>query len=150
MTIFEQLNKKLREAMFAKDADSKNYIRSIKTRLTEYEVANGLARDIVPSDNVMVELISAYKKSLEKAIKQLEKGGEASLHLVTEYKSEIEFCDQFLPDKSEALGDLEHVVNEAISNVGDNVGKVMGYIMKNNKSLDGSLVRAAVMKKLQE
>jgi uncharacterized protein YqeY len=149
MTIYEQLNKKLKEAMIAKDEAVKNYVRSLKARLTEYEVANGLSRDEMPNDKLVVTIISAHKKSLEKAVKQLEKGGDASLSLVTEYKGEIRFCEQFLPDESELEADIEHIVDEAISNVGNNVGKVMGYVMKNNKSLDGATVKAVVMKKLQ-
>lgn len=149
MAIYEELNTKLKEAMLAKDSVAKNYIRSIKSKLTEHEVAEGLDRDATPNDELMMTIISAHKKSLEKAIKQLEKGGESSLHLVTEYQGEIDFCSKFLPDDADLMKDVEHIVEDAIKNVGNNVGKVMGYIMKNNKSLDGSVVKAAVIKKLQ-
>lgn len=149
MTIYEQLNNRLKDAMRAKDAETKNYIRSIKSKLTEYEVANRLNRDEMPNDKLMMEIISAHKKSLEKAVEQLEQS-ERSLSLVTEYNGEIRFCEQFLPDNTEIILDIENIVNEAISAVGDNVGKVMGYIMKNNKSLDGALVKSVVTKKVQK
>lgn len=149
MAIYDQLNKMLRESLIGRDEITKNYIKSIKARLTEYCVANNMERNDTPTDDTMITVISAQKKSLEKAVKQLEKGGDRSLELVTEYKGEINFCNKFLPNEEDAKTDVEQLVDEAISVVGTNIGRVMGHIMKNNKSLDGSLVRSVVTKKLQ-
>jgi len=145
--IFDELNKQLKEAMFAKNEARKNYIRSIKSKITEYEILHGLNRDKIPSDECVLFVINSHKKSLEKAIKQLKSGGDISIKLVEEYKDEIKYCNQFLPNEENKLKDLDKIVDDAIKNVGYNVGTVIGYIMKNNK-LDGSLVKTAVVKKL--
>jgi uncharacterized protein YqeY len=109
-------------------------------------VSNKLDRNCIPDDDVIIKVISSYKRSLEKAIEQFGQA-EKSEQIVNEYKKEIVFCNRFLPNNDNI--DIEKIVDEAINIVGNNVGKIMGYIMKNNKSLDGAVVKSMVIKKLQ-
>lgn len=146
MLIYELLNSELKNAMRSKDDVVKNYIRLIKSRITEYEVSNKLDRNCMPDDDVVIKVISSYKRSLEKAIEQFGQA-EKSEQIVNEYKKEIVFCNRFLPNNDNI--DIEKIVDEAINVVGNNVGKIMGHIMKNNKSLDGAVVKSMVIKKLQ-
>lgn len=146
MTIYEDLESKLKQALLEKNEFVKNYVRNIKSKVTEYQVANDLDRTEKPNDEMMVTVMSSYVKSLNKAVNML--NTENAIFLVAEYQGEIAFCERFLPDESENQVDIEQLVGEAIQAVGANVGRVMGHIMKNNKSLDGSLVKSVVMKKL--
>lgn len=146
MSIYNKLQEVLKEAMRNKNEDKKNYIRSIKARLTEHQVANNMARDVQPSDEVVVDVISSYKKSLQKAMKQLQTGSGQGDELIREYEGEVKFCEQFLPNVKDI--DMGPIIDEAISAAGHNLGKVMSHIMKNHKGLDGGLVKREVIKRL--
>ncbi len=146
MTIYEELESRLKKAMLEKNDWIKQYIRNIKSKVTEYQVANNLDRTEKPNDELMVKIMSSYVKSLNKALEML--NTEDAIDLIVEYRGEIAFCQHFLPDESENTEEIERLVDEAIQAVGQNVGKIMGYIMKSNKSLDGAAVKSVVLKKL--
>jgi len=151
MKIYEMLNKELKEAMKSKNELARSYIRSIKSKLTEYLVANNLDRSVVPEDYILVTVISLHKKSLEKGIQQLEKGGEKSVNLINEYKNEIQFVEKYLPKleiDNEVLKYVEEAIKELKVTDMKQAGKVVGHIMKNNKGLDGKMVKELVAKKL--
>ena len=146
MSITNKLNKIFIEAIKNKDI-KRFYIRNIRTRITEYLVANKLPRDVAPSDELVIEIISKYTKSLEKAIKLMGTGS-----LVDEYQLEIAFCSQFLPNEEDQKKEIEEKVKEVIEelNAGPkDMGKVMGIIMKNN-NFDGRIVKEIVIKQLKE
>lgn len=145
--MYSKLNEMLKEAIRNKDEDTKNYIRSIRSKITEYCVASNINRNETPNNELVVKVISSHKKSLEKAIKQLKRGGEKSIPLIDEYNKEILFCEQFLPDEKEIIASIEKVVEEVIKEVGNDTGKVMGNIMK-NYNFDGKIVKSVVMTKL--
>ena len=153
--IYHELNNELKIALREKNENVKNYIRSIKAKIDEYLVSNRLNREESPGDDIVVTVITTHKKSLEKGITQLEKGGEKSVKLVNEYKGEIEFCERYLPDTSKDNTMIETIVEETINKLGvsniKQAGHVIGYIMKNykNNQLNGAVVKSIVMKKLQ-
>lgn len=153
MSVYKQLNDELKGAIRNKDDKVKSYIRAIKAKLSEFCVAEGIDRNKEPSDNIIIEVISAHKKSLKKGIVQLEKGGEQGESLVGEYKAEILFCDKYLPSEEDQTAKILELVDNAIAelNVSDlkRVGQVIGYIMKNNKDLNGSLVKQLVISRLE-
>jgi hypothetical protein len=140
--IFEILQQELKQAIRAKDAVILNYIRSIKALTSEYQVANFLDRTIPASDDIMIKIISAHKKSLEKAIVLLQRGNGESL--IDEYKKEIEYCNKFIPQSNDNK-ELYTLVFNIIKELGvkdiKQLGKVMTTIMKNNKDLNGSIVK---------
>ncbi len=149
-----ELNEELKSALINKDEKIKSYIRSIKSKVDEYLVANRLDREKMPSDDIVISVITAYKKSLEKGVLQLEKGGDKSIDLINEYNDEVKFCGKYLPDASELEAGIEEIVNQAIEELGvsniKQVGRVIGHIMKNHKDnkLDGSVVKSLVIKKI--
>jgi uncharacterized protein YqeY len=150
--LYDKLNTQLKEYMKTNDVAAKNVVRSIKSKITEYLVANRLPHDKV-SDDIVIQVISSYKKSLEKAINQLQTGGDKSIQLISEYEVEIRFCETYLPDTSETEAQTLEVVNSAIAELGvsdmKQMGRVMGHIMKNNKGLDGKLVKKLVSDRLR-
>jgi uncharacterized protein YqeY len=152
--IYSRLNKRLREAMLARDREMSTMIRAIKAKVEEYEVAHKMARNEMPNDRVMVTVIQAHKKSLEKGILQLKKGGEKSNDLVEEYTKEINLCDGYLPSVEDQKKEIVRIVDNAVSELNatslKQMGRVIGHIMKNNIGLDGKLVKEAVLEKLKE
>jgi len=155
MTIIAELNEKLKLALKQKDEKTKGYVRCVKCKIEEYLVANRLNRDEMPSDELVINVIAVYKKSLEKAIAMLEKGGDKSADLVSEYKEEVAFCEKYLPDTSEEKAAVVSIVEQAIEELGISdvklAGRVVGHIMKNHKdsNLNGALVKSLVINKLQ-
>jgi len=152
MLLYEKINERLKQAMREKDTQVANSLRVIKTRASEYLVQERLPRDTV-SDEVMVIVLSSYKKSLQKAIEQLSGGGEKADNLIAEYSAEIKLCEQYLPDESESVAQLDLIVTRVIKEHGatdeKQVGRIMGHIMKNNSGLEGKLVKELVLKKLR-
>jgi len=148
--LYEKLNTQLKEYMKTNNTVAKDIIRNIKSRITEHLVANRLPHDEV-SDEIVVQVITAYKKSLEKAVVQLQKGGEKSDHLVCEYSNEIKFCEKYLPDASETEAKTLEIIEAAIAELGETnkIGRVIGHIIKNNEGLDGKLVKKLVSRKLR-
>jgi uncharacterized protein YqeY len=151
--LYNKLNTQLKEYIKTNNVAAKNVIRSIKSKIIEYLVANRLPHDKV-SDDIVIQVISSYKKSLEKAIDQLQVAGNKSIGLVNEYKTEIKFCETYLPDTNKIEAQILEIVKSAIielnvSNI-KQIGRVIGYIMKNNKGLDGRLVKKLVADRLKE
>lgn len=154
MSIYERLNDELKVAMKEKNEKIKSYIRAIKAKVSEFCVAKKTDRSKNPSDNIMIRVITAYKKSLEKGIVQLEKGGEQGEDLISEYKAEILFCSKYIPNEEEQAAKILEIVDKVITdlNVSDpkRAGQVIGYIMKNNEGLDGSVVKQFVVGRLEK
>jgi len=154
-SIVEELKVQLKQAMKDADSDKKSHIRSILSKITEYSVEHRFDRTKPLPDEEAIKVISALKKSLEKALEMFKKGGEDSENeIVQNYRKEIAFCEQFLPEDKEGQAQVETWITDAIAELGVNdvkqVGRVIGHIMKNHKDEqpDGALVKKLVMQKL--
>jgi uncharacterized protein YqeY len=90
--LFEKLNNLLKEAIRSNSEFVKNYTRSIKSRITEYQIANRLDKDQVPENEIVLKVVKSYVKQLNKAIVLLSKG-KSSDKLIQEYKAEIKFFE---------------------------------------------------------
>jgi uncharacterized protein YqeY len=144
--LYEQLEKRYKLGMINNERRIVSYIRSIKAKIEEYVIANGLKKDD-RSDEVVERVLRSYKKSLEKGVKQLEIGGDKSIHIVNEYNDEIDFCGKFLPDDTDNLVMIENIVRETLEEMSGivKIGSVIGKIMKDYDNLDGKLVREAII-----
>lgn len=155
MSIHQVLNNELKTAMKNNDTNIKNYTRAIKSKLSEYCVANKIDRNSLADDTVLMAVILSHKKSLEKAVEMLG-DSEKAQPLINEYKGEIEFCNKFLPSESDMREEMIKWVEEAILalNIVDSKqgGKIVGYIMKNHKDRrpDGSLIQKLVLERLSK
>lgn len=155
MILHQQLNEELKNAMKGNDQSIKNYTRNVKSRLSEYCVANKIDRSGLVDDSVVITVISSYKKSLEKAIELLG-SNKIGDNLIQEYRNEIAFLDRFLPKQEDMINELSKLVDEVIVSVGANdvkqIGQVVGQIMKTCKekgqTADGALVKKLVTEKL--
>lgn len=134
MSIEADLRKKLTESIKAKDLRTANVIRMLSSKVTERRTAKGFSGEV--DDALYLDVIAAYKKSLEKGREQYEGAGDRGAAQIAELDFEIDFCSQFLP---QPLSDDETraAVKAAIAELGANdpkmAGRVMGAVMKAHK-----------------
>jgi len=142
MSIEEDLRKQLTAAIRAKDLRVANIIRMVNTKVMERRTAAGFTGQV--DDALHIDVISAYKKSLEKSRPQYEAAGDRGREHIEQIDFEVRFLDQFLP---RGLGEeaVRAAVRAAIAETGATdvkaVGKVVGAVMKKHK---GQVDAAAV------
>ncbi|MSP71771.1 MAG: hypothetical protein EXR76_06265 [Myxococcales bacterium] len=146
--IATRLDETLKTAMRSKDQATLNIVRMLKTRMMERKTTKGFTGEV--NDALWLELISAYSKSMEKAVGEFEKAAtEGARAQITELKWEIAFCQTWLPKKADD-GQTSTWVDEAIAGLGGKekakIGAVMGAVMKGHKDD----VDAATVKRLAE
>ncbi len=146
MTLEEDLRARLTAAMKAKDQRTLNVVRMLNTKVMERRTAPGFKGTV--DDELVRDVIAAYKKSLEKAREEFAAAGERGASAIEELDWEIGFCAQFLPAQmgAEAVADA---VKTAIAEMGVTdpkmAGRVVGAVMKKHKGqVDAALVKAAV------
>ena len=147
MGLEADLNDALKQAMRDKDHQSLAVLRMIKTKIMERRTAKGFTGEI--TDEVVREVIAAYRKQLQKALEEFQKVGDKGVEQAAELTFEIGYCERFLPKGLDAAA-LRTLVAERIASLGitdgKQVGKLLGDIMKTHKGQ----VEAGDIKKLAE
>ena len=119
----------------------------IKTRLQERRTAKDFSGTI--NDAVVLEVIGAYRKLLQKAIAEYDKLGERGAEQATKLRFEIGFCEGYLPKGLDEPA-VRALVQERIRTLGiadaKQVGRLVGDIMKTHKAQ----VEAADVKRMAE
>ena len=147
MPLEQQLTDTLTRAIREKDQRTADVVRMLKTRLQERRTAKGFSGTV--DDAVVQDVISAYRKSLQKALAEYEKVGERGAAQAAALRFEIEFCERFLP---KGLGDdaLRSLVQERLRALAitdpKQVGRLVGDVMKTHRDQ----VDAADVKKIAE
>lgn len=143
--MWNKIREIMKTSMRNKDAETLSFARNLKTKINEYLVAEGLSRDEV-ADETVEKVATSYQKSLKKAIRDFEQSDtDNAKELVETYTKEVEFCAQFVPDVGESRDTIKVLVEKAVEELGTNqFGRIMGHVMKNNKGLDGMLVKEIV------
>ena len=143
-SIREDLRTRLKEALRASEQQKADTIRMIESKVTERRTGKGFRGEV--DDDLYRDVIAAYKKSLEKARVEYERGGVRGAEAVAELDWEIAFCAQYLPTP---LGDdeLRGAVRDAIAELGADdprmTGRVVGAVMKQHKGrVDAGRVKA--------
>ena len=95
MSLEQDLRAQLTAAMKAKDLRTANVIRMINTKVMERRTAAGFKGAV--DDELIREVIAAYKKSLEKAREEYVAAGARGAEQIGELDFEIGFCQRFLP-----------------------------------------------------
>ena len=95
MALEEQLDDKLKQAIKAKDQRTTDVVRMLKTRLSERRTAKGFTGQV--DDALVLDVIGAYRKQLQKALVEYEKVGERGAAQVAQLRFEVEFCERYLP-----------------------------------------------------
>jgi uncharacterized protein YqeY len=134
MALEQTLDELLKQAIRERDSRTANVVRMIKTRLTERRTAKGFSGDV--DDALVVDVIGAYRKQLQKALGEFEQAGERGASQAAELRFEIEFCDRYLPKRMDDEA-LRVLVRERLSALGitdaKQIGRLMGEIMKSHK-----------------
>jgi uncharacterized protein YqeY len=149
MTIKEEIDADLKDAMRSRDAERLSVLRMVKSALTnaaieKHGVAGGLA------DSEAVGVIRKQVKQRRDSIESFEKGGRPEL--AAKERKEIEFLSEYLPAP---LGEdeINQLVKDAIAQVAATSKAQMGAVMKivTEKAagrVDGKKLSQAVQKVL--
>ena len=136
MPLEQQLNDTLKQAMKDKDARTSAVVRMLKTKVMERRTAKGFTGEV--DDALVLDVISAYRKQLQKALEEFEKAGDKGKEQAEELRFEIQFCERFLPKGLDAAA-LRALVGERMTALGvtdaKQAGKLIGDIMKTHKGL---------------
>jgi len=134
MGLEETLNETLTRAMKDKDQRTADVVRMLKTRVMERKTSKGFAGTV--DDALVLDVIGAYRKQLQKALAEFEKVGERGAAQVAQLRFEIGFLEGYLPRGMDdaALRALvqERVAALAITDA-KQVGRLVGDIMKTHK-----------------
>ena len=147
MGLEQQLNERLTRAIKGQDARAADVLRMLKTRLQERRTAKGFSGAV--DDALVLDVIGAYRKQLQKAVAEYEKVGDRGIAQIAQLRFEIEFCDEYLPKGLDDAA-VRVLVRERLDalGIGDakQVGRLVGDVMKTHKGQ----VEAADVKRIAE
>jgi uncharacterized protein YqeY len=149
MSLIDDIQKHITEAMKARDEQRLSTLRMVKTALKHREVEKMAPLDDKESQQILTTLIKQRKESIE----QFLKGGRKEM--ADKEAAEITLIESYLP---KAAGEAEIVagVKATIAEMGSPTMKDMGTVMKNAMArfaaagmrVDGKVVSEAVKKEL--
>ena len=134
MALEQTLNDALTQAIKARDGKTANVVRMLKTKIQERRTAKGFAGEV--DDALVLDVIGAYRKLLQKAVGEFEKVGERGAAQAAALRFEIAFCERYLPKTMDAAA-VRALVAERIGALGisdpKQAGRLVGDIMKTHK-----------------
>jgi uncharacterized protein len=147
MSLEQTLTDTLTQAIRDKDQRMADVVRMIKSRITERRTAKGFSGQI--DDAAVQDVISAYRKSLQKALPEYEKVGERGRAQAEQLRWEIDVLARWLPRGLDDAA-LRSLVRERLTALGltdaKQIGRLTGDIMKTHKGQ----VDAADIKRIAE
>jgi len=146
MSLKEQLNQELHEAMKARDARRRDTLRQVLTGINYLEVEVGHPL----SDAEVLDVIRRDAKRHRESIEEFHKGGRQDL--VEQERAELAILETYLPQQM-GRAEIETLVRQAISELGVSgkaqAGLVMKHLMAQVKGrADGKLVNQVVQELL--
>ncbi len=143
MTLEEDLRAQLTAAMKAKDSKTANLVRMINTKIMERRTAKGFSGTV--DDALVLDVISSYKKQMEKARVDFLAVGERGLEQVAELDFELAWCAKMLP--TQVSGDeLRAAVAAVVAALPQKDPKMAGRVIGAIKKQFGDRVDAAAIK----
>jgi uncharacterized protein YqeY len=134
MGLEQTLEQTLTQAIKDRDARTADVVRMLKTKLTERRTAKGFVGEV--DDPLVLDVIGAYRKQLQKALVEFEKVGERGAAQAAQLRFEIGFCERFLPRGMDEAA-LRALVRERAGALGvteaKQVGRLVGDIMKTHR-----------------
>ena len=144
MTLFEQINQGIKDAMKSKEQLRLDTLRMLKSKILTVDARGNL------SDADVVKLFKTYLGNLQEALEQFTAAGRTEM--ADKLKGEIEIVKEFLP-KALSLEETRKIVEQAIAESGAKSKKEMGLVMKAimriNNSVDGKLANELASKLLE-
>ena len=147
MSLLEQLNENMKQAMRAKDKERLSVIRMVKASLQNEAIKLGVE---TLSEEDEITVLSRELKQRKDSMKEFEAANR--IDLAEKLASEIEMLQPYLPAQLSET-EVEQLVQETIKQVGatskKDFGKVMQQLMPKVKGkADGSVVQQLVQKHL--
>jgi uncharacterized protein len=134
MSLEQTLNDTLTKAIRDKDQRTADIVRMIKSKVGERRTAKGFSGQV--DDALVLEVIGAYRKSLQKALPDYDKAGERGQAQAAQLRHEIEYLERWLPKGLDDAA-LRVLVRERLTalNITDakQVGRLVGDVMKTHK-----------------
>jgi len=134
MGLEQQLTDTLTKAIKDKDLRTADAVRMLKTKLQERRTAKGFSGTV--DDALVLDVIGAYRKQLQKAVAEYDKLGERGAAQAAQLRFEIELCERYLPREMDE-GALRALVQERITALGitdpKQAGRLVGDVMKTHK-----------------
>jgi len=126
MTIQEEIDADMKDAMRSRDAERLSVLRMVKSALTNAAIEKrGVTGGLVDSEAVGV--IRKQVKQRRDSIESFEKGGRPEL--AAKERKEIEFLTEYLPQPLEE-DEINQLVKDAIAEAGATSKAQMGAVMK--------------------
>ena len=126
MTLFEQVDADLKEAMRAKDTVKLGVLRMLKSAL-KYGAIEKSGAEAELSDADAMQVLRKQAKQRQDSIESFEKGGRPEL--AEKEKIELAIINSYLPQQLGAE-ELAKVVRETIAEIGATSKAQMGAVMK--------------------
>jgi uncharacterized protein YqeY len=147
MALEDELTNRLTQAIKSKDSRTADVVRMLKTRLQERRTAKDFSGQI--DDALVLDVIGAYRKQLQKAIAEYDKLGERGAGQAAQLRFEQEFCEGYLPKGIDEAA-VHALVKERLATLGisdaKQIGRLIGDVMKTHKGQ----VEAADVKRVAE
>ena len=131
--LYEQVAEDMKTAMKAKDKDSLNTLRLLKSAIDLYLVNNKLERNNA-SDEVVIDVVAKQIKTHKESIEEFKKGNRQDL--VDGLEREIALLSKYLPEQL-SEDEIRNEVDKAFDKVKPTSMKDMGSIMKELSHLKG-------------
>jgi len=146
LSLLENLNKDMKDAMKARDKEKLATIRMLKSAVQNEE----LSKKGELTEDEELSILSREKKQRLDSVDEFNDAGRDDLVKKTE--QEIEIIDDYLP-KQLSDEEVDEIVSETIEQTGassmKDMGKVMGAVMPKVKGkADGNVVNQKVKEKL--
>jgi len=134
MALEQTLNDELTRAIKTKDGKTADVVRMIKTKIQERRTAKGASGQV--DDALVLDVIGAYRKQLQKAVAEFDKLGERGAAQAAVLRFEIVFCERYLPKTMDEAA-VRALVTERIAVLGirdpKQAGRLVGDVMKIHK-----------------
>ena len=143
MTILEQIDARLKEAMIAKDEQATGLFRLLKSALKNAEIEK--RAELEESD--VVRVLEKEAKQRRDSIEQYRAGGREDL--ASHEEAELKVIEGFLPEKMSEEDVRAEVKKIITDSAGMDFGRTMGVVMGQLKGkADGALVQKIVKEEM--
>lgn len=142
-----QLREQLTAAIKAKDMKTANLIRMINTKIMERRTAKGFSGEV--DDALVMDVIGAYKKQMEKAKQEFAGAGDRAKDQVADIEFEIAWCSKLLPQQV-GEAELRDAVAKVVAELPQKDPKMAGKVIGAIKKQYGDRADAQLTKKIAE
>lgn len=142
-----KLREQLTTAMKAKDQKTANLVRMINTKIMERRTAKDFKGEV--DDALILDVISSYKKSMEKARTEYLAAGDRGKEQAAELEFEIAWCATWLPQQL-SESELRDAVAKAVAALPSKDPKMAGKVIGTIKKEFGDRADAQLTKKIAD